>query len=269
MLGGRVVCSLFLVLSLSLVANTARADEQDTAAARIHYQAGEQYYLRGHYAQAIAEFREAFRLSKAPALLYNISQAHERAGELVNARDYLKRYIDSGETEPGELPVLREKLASLDRRISSKKEPKVPRVEPPAPLKPSMPPPVTAADETDRAPDRPFKTWKWVAAGGGAGMLVLAGLFALDGQKQEQDLEDMIGPNPPTESWTPAQQDIYDRGKRANALAVGLGIGGVALATAGVVLFIIDGNDKEEAGHARVVPMVAPGLMGAAAAWRF
>src|SRR5262245_28280027 len=105
-----------VVAMLLALPSAARADDDDTEAARIHYKAGEQYYVRGHYTQAIAEFKEAYRLSKASALLYNISQAYERSGDLVQARDHLKRYMDSGETEAGEMPALKEKLASLDKR---------------------------------------------------------------------------------------------------------------------------------------------------------
>src|SRR5262245_20111176 len=115
-----VAISLIAVLAVSLTPRLAVADDE-TEAARIHFKSGEQYYLRGHYSQAIGEFKEAYRLSNASALLYNISQAYERAGDLVNARDYLKRYMDSGETESGELPALQEKLTSLDRRIAGSK----------------------------------------------------------------------------------------------------------------------------------------------------
>lgn len=269
--GSWTFCALFVLLVGALAARPAAAsEEEDTEAARIHYKAGEQYYLRGHYTQAIGEFKEAYRLSKASALLYNISQAYERSGDLVNARDYLKRYMDSGETEQGELPALKEKLASLDKRIGKGETPGNPPPTNPPPIKPPpVIPPVTPPVETHEAA-RPLKTWKWVMTGTGAGLLVLSGLFALDGQKQEQRLEDSVV-SPPNVTYTPEIDAIYKRGKRANTLAVVFGIGGVGLVATGVVFFILDAKDASAGAeaHARIVPVVGPGLAGASAVWRF
>jgi hypothetical protein len=64
--------------------------------------------------------------------------------------------------------------------------------------------------------------------------------------------------------------DTYSRGKRDSALAIGFGIAGVALGTAGVVLFVLDGQAGEQrASQARVVPVVGPGMAGATALVRF
>src|SRR6266568_2635538 len=113
---------LFLLLLCAF--QSARADQNkdaDIEAAKIHFAAGKQYYDRGHYSEAIAEFKEAYRLSAAAALLYNIAQAYERSGDLGHAREYLQRYIDTGQTEPGELPALQDKLRTIDKRISDQK----------------------------------------------------------------------------------------------------------------------------------------------------
>jgi tetratricopeptide (TPR) repeat protein len=253
-------CAAILIALLSLAPRVTRADE--TEAARIHFKAGEQYYVRGHYAQAISEFAEAYRLSKAPALLYNISQAHERAGDLVSARDYLQRYIDSGETEPGELSALREKLASLDRRIAARATEPAPGTPPPGTTPPGT--------EPDRASARPYRTWKWIAAGTGVGLLAVAGLFALDGQRQEQTLEDAVATPPLV--YTEELDETYARGQRANQMALVFGLSGAALAATGAVLFVLDAGSGERArpaARARVAPVVGPGVLGAAAAWRF
>ena len=256
------------VVSLGAAPGTAHADtDEDTEAARIHYKAGEQYYVRGDYAKAIGEFREAYRLSKAAALLYNISQAHERNGELVPARDYLQKYVDSGETEAGELPALKEKLASLNKRIASGDKPEKP------PEKPPIKPPLPTDDLAERGPSRPFKTWKWVTIGVGSGLLLVASLAAIDGQKQEQRLEDNVS-DPPGTTYDKSLDDIYQRGKRDNAAAVICGIGGVALAATGVIFFILDARDSERpTTHARLRPVVSPvlgpGVAGAAAVWSF
>jgi tetratricopeptide (TPR) repeat protein len=248
-----------LVVAVWLAPALGRADDDNTEAAKIHYKAGEQYYVRGLYSQAIAEFKEAYRLSKASALLFNMSQAYERMGDLKNARDSLKQYIDSGETEPGELPALQEKLATLDKRIAE-----------PEPNAVSVVPPV----EEDSGPSRPLKTWKWVTGGVGVGLVALSVLFMLDGNAQEQKLEDLLMEHP---EFSGEPQDIYNRGQRANRLAVGFGIGGVALVATSAVFFWLDAKHARAGeasstgtGTARaLVPIVGPGVAGAAAVITF
>ena len=61
------------------------------AGARQHYQAGQDYYSQGRYKKAIEEFEEAYRLDDTKhLLLYNISQAYERLGDLQKTVVYLK-----------------------------------------------------------------------------------------------------------------------------------------------------------------------------------
>jgi tetratricopeptide (TPR) repeat protein len=254
-----LVCACALAALLA-AAPPAAADDSNTEAAKIHYKAGEQYYVKGHYEQAIAEFSEAYRLVKAAALLYNISQAYERMGDLRGAREHLLRYLDSGEAEPGEVQALREKLQSLDRRISEEDAARSATTPPPP-----APTPVIA----DEAPPRPYRTWKWVAGGTGAGMLALGILFGLDAKEQERLLEEYAARDEKVR-WADEPTDIYARGQRSNGLAIAFGLGGAALATTGVVLFYLDSRSSRErpAGHA-VTPLVGPGLAGAAAVLRF
>jgi tetratricopeptide (TPR) repeat protein len=256
--GGLAVATV--VLGLSLPPRTATADDADTEAAKIHYKAGEQYYVRGLYAQAISEFEEAYRLSKAAALLYNMSQAYERAGDLAAARAHLKRYMDSGQTEPGELPQLQEKLDSLDRRIAEAQRPP-PGATPPR----AEPPPVV-----DAGPRRPLKTWKWIVGGAGVGAGALAVLFMLDAEKQEKALEDYLAMNPQSPPFTGEPKDIYDKGKRDNTMSVVFGIGGAALLATGVVLFVLDAQHARQGTERMVIaPVVGPEVVGAAASWSF
>jgi hypothetical protein len=107
----------------------------------------------------------------------------------------------------------------------------------------------------------------WVAGGTGAGFLALSALFALDARKQEQDIEDAAGGDPPP-TWSPELMDKYDRGKRANALAIGLGVSGVALAATGVVFFVLDARSRE-APRAALLPLLSPEGAGAAALVHF
>jgi tetratricopeptide (TPR) repeat protein len=272
----RLVVLLLCGLAIFTSEAKTRADapsDNDTQGAKIHFQAGEQYYLRGHYDEAIGEFREAYRLSQAAALLYNISQAYERMGDLPHARDYLQKYLDSGQADASEVPALREKLRGLDQRIRDAKPPE-PKKPPPATTTPPVvppPAPVPAPTPVQAEPSRPYKTWKWVAAGTGAGFLIVAALFAADAAKMAKDLETAANQTPKTR-YVGDLPDKYDRGDRDSKLATAFGVGGVALAATGVVFFFLDrssGSEEAPAGHATVVPVIAPGTAGAAASWSF
>lgn len=258
-------CQLLVVL-VTLVAFIAApleavaAPPTDIEGAKIHFQAGKQYYDRGLYDQAIFEFREAYRLSHLAALLYNISQAHERMGALADARDFLQQYLDSGKAEAGEIAALQDKLHTLDRRIAEQRA---------AAAKPETKPasrPV-ATEPEPAAPVRPFKTWKWVALASGGAVLILAGIFALDGARQAKTVEEAATGTIPFDG---AVRDSYNRGRLDNGLAIGFGVGGAAIAAVGVVFFVLDAKRATEpTAQLRIAPVVGPGIAGASAAWRF
>jgi tetratricopeptide (TPR) repeat protein len=264
---------VLLGVTLSAVA-PARADEPDTQAAKIHFQAGEQYYTRGHYLEAISEFKEAYRLSQAAALLYNIAQAYDRMGDVAHAREYLQKYIDSGQTDPGELPALKDKLRGYDKRLADEKaaddaKRRAATPPPPAPRPPdTTPAPVAPTPQVIEAQrPRPYKTWKWIAAGGGVACLVVAGLFAADASKMAKNLEDATATQP---IYTGDLPNDYARGDRDSKLAIAFGVAGAGLAATGIIFFILDARTgSEKVPQARITPVIGPGTTGAAAVWRF
>src|SRR5215475_9329237 len=249
----------------------AGPSDADIEAAKKHYQSGAQSYEAGAYDDAIKEFHEAYRLSKAPALLYNLSQAYEKKGDYAGARDYLKRYIDSGNAEESEMPQLQEKLRAYEQQIRAKPaEPKPKPVPPPQP-RPSPPPPeaVTPPPPEPAAGGPPFKVWKWVAGGAGVASVVLATVFAIDAKSQQNKIEDAQGRGMP---YTQELQDAYSRGQRDNTLSVVFGVAGGALLATSVVMFVIDsgksGGSGERAGTS-ILPVVSPGGAGAAVIYHF
>jgi tetratricopeptide (TPR) repeat protein len=197
-----------MVVALLLCASGVAAARDDEAAAQ-HFSAGEQYYLRGAYREAIREFQEAYRLSDRPELLFNIAQAYERAGDVRNARVYLRRYLDSGVAPAEEKPLLEEKLAAWDARIAEE-------------------------DRKIRERPRPFKTWKWVATGLGVALVGASVGFTIDSALMSQRVEDAQGPG------EPFPKDLEERGERDEVLAIVTGAaGGVALGI-GILFFALD-----------------------------
>jgi tetratricopeptide (TPR) repeat protein len=251
---------VWLLLLLGVAPLTARAQpqpvpqqEEEPDPARIHFDAGEQHYIRGRYSEAIIEFKEAYRLSKAGALLYNIAQAYERAGDPRNAKDFLEQYIASGQTDPGELPGLQKKLAEYDEQIA-----KLPPPEPDPVPKP--------AQQVDVVPG-PFGLWKWVALGGGVLLGGTAIYFALDARKQADKIEEVADRNP-LNVWDDELDAAYSRGKRSQTLAIVTGGVGAAAVVTGIVLLVLD-RPRSVVREISVVPTAGPGGAGATLSLRF
>jgi tetratricopeptide (TPR) repeat protein len=255
---GAIFC---IVSALTISARAQTNSRADLDAANIHFQAGSEHYARGQYDDAIKEFQEAYRLSKAAALLYNISQAYERAGDFTRARDYLGRYIDSGQTEAGEMPKLLDKRNALDHRIAEEAVT--------ATAHPTITNPVLPAAPPRRS--RPLKTWKWIAGGAGVAMAGVAAAFLIDAGAMNDKIETAAN-QMPLAHYDGALQDAYARGQRDNTLAAVFGAAGVLALGTSVVLFVLDRGDTRERTVV-VAPTVAPsgggGAAGASLIWRF
>jgi tetratricopeptide (TPR) repeat protein len=102
---------IVLALAFTIAGATAHAG------ARQHFMAGQDYYTQGRYEKAIDEFKEAYRLDPRTLLLYNIAQAYEKLGDLYQAVDYLKRYLEA-EPDSEDRTTLLNKVANLEARIA-------------------------------------------------------------------------------------------------------------------------------------------------------
>jgi tetratricopeptide (TPR) repeat protein len=141
----RIVRAVLAALILCSFAGAARADD-DQDAARLHFQVGQSYYDEANYTDALKEFREAYRLSKRPALLYNIGLCHEHLGQLEEAVAALDRYLRE-RPDATDRGIIEQRMSNLKRRLAAaapKPEPKLavaPRPEPlgPRPSEPVQP----------------------------------------------------------------------------------------------------------------------------------
>jgi tetratricopeptide (TPR) repeat protein len=262
----RAVVGLVVVFACS-VANAQPANkpsDKDIEAAKAYSTAGASYYANGQYDKAIAEFQEAYRLTKLAGFLYNIAQAYEKLNDLPHAREYLKKYMDSGQTEAGELPSLQEKLRSIDGRIAEDEKKKK---EQEAAANANKPPIVDASPPPE-PPQRPFKVAKWVVAAVGVACVGAATFFAIDASSQNSKIQDAANKTPPT-PFGPDLSDAYDAGRRDNTLAIVFGISGGVLVATGVIFFVLDAKAPRETARVSVVPVVTPRTAGATAIWRF
>jgi hypothetical protein len=106
-------------LLLAATASTATAgDTPDEEIARAHFQTGLSYYDSSRYAPAAREFMEAFRLSKKPALLFNIARAYEKLDDAGRATQYYRRYLAALPTSP-EKRQIQNVLARFAPRVAT------------------------------------------------------------------------------------------------------------------------------------------------------
>ncbi len=84
-------------------------------ARRLHNQ-GKLAYDRGDYEEAIVKWKRAYELSEKPEMLANLSQAHEKLGELKTARVYLAKW--RRHAPASKHSTLDKKLDALDQRIA-------------------------------------------------------------------------------------------------------------------------------------------------------
>jgi tetratricopeptide (TPR) repeat protein len=114
-----LVAALAFALALAMSARAARAAgaaaEPNDAKAR--YMSGQSHYNLNEFAEALQDFKEAYRLRPDPAFLFNIAQCERQLGNLEEAikfyRSYLRNKPDAGnkreiEKKIEELKVLTE-----------------------------------------------------------------------------------------------------------------------------------------------------------------
>jgi hypothetical protein len=101
MIHPRVLLGVLLAGGLALAPSYARAEVEgatrgatlDPAAARRSFEQGRALYDAGDYAAAATAFTQAYVLGGPPALLFNLAQAHRRAGECRLAHGYYTRFL--------------------------------------------------------------------------------------------------------------------------------------------------------------------------------
>lgn len=173
---------------------------EEVDAAKRHFESGVDFFQRGNYTAARAEFEAAYALTKYPQLLFNLGKTAEKLNLTADAIRYLEGYLASNPSEADVIEV-RAKLVELRKQPTATPAPAAQPTTPP----PGKLPPVPAL----------------ALLGAGAGLLIIgigcgAGALAAAG------------------SFTPGSSVPYSKYTEGKALdAAGIAfdvIGGAALA---------------------------------------
>lgn len=226
--------------------------------AKTHFLAGQSYYDGAAYADALKEFSEAYRISKRPALLYNIARCYEGMDQLDKAIDNLQLYLQQS---PGadDREAVQTRIKNLQERLQASS--RLP-IHPPRPTQPTQneeprpPVPQAAPQPAQLAPAataQRHRVWTWVVGGVGLGVLAAALGTGIASQLSYSDLNGKCMGN----ACAPGLAGEASSGRQlALATDVLWPIGAAAMVTA-IVLFVVEG--RRAATHARLVPSSLPG----------
>jgi len=268
-----------LVAACLVVAASAQAD--DKAQAKQLYEEGLRHYNAGEYPAAIVLWKEAYRLSSKPLLLFNIGQAYRLSGDCVQAMPYFDQYAHE-ETKhkaqedldqaiaacktavpaPVPVPVPVPVSVPAPGQVATTTPPPTPEPAPPPPARAPAPmqAPIALPLVTDiSSPARP-QSHRLRDAGLVVGSVgVIAGatglFFAIRSAHDSSELDNFTG------MWGTQQQSTQTEGQAASTRAWIFGIGGAALVATGVTMFVL-GRSGGDSGVA-----IAPTRGGATFAW--
>jgi tetratricopeptide (TPR) repeat protein len=224
------------LLALTLATGRAEAaDRRAEATAREHLQRGMRLYDLGRFDEAIKEFEAAYQYQDGPVYLFNLAQAHRRAGNDAKAlelyRTYLRKAPDAPDRDQIErrIAALEKALADVGHRVDSL-ERASPPVEAPAPARRAPPPVlVTAAPAA-----RPHQASGLAVAGlvtTVAGLAAVATGAVLAVRVKHQSDEAAQAP-----VFDPALDESARRTQRFESLF--LGLGGAAVVTGGTLMVL-------------------------------
>lgn len=95
----------------------AETPNETGASARDLFVQGSSSYRVGNYEAAIESWQRAFELDPRPLLLYNLGQAYERLGRLVEAVDSTERYLREASPTDSHRADATARLASMRERL--------------------------------------------------------------------------------------------------------------------------------------------------------
>jgi tetratricopeptide (TPR) repeat protein len=264
------------------------AEEQEkaakTAKAREHYDKGITHYNLGEFDKAIEEFKQAYAISGAPGLLFNVAQAYRLVGDYKQAlyfyRTYLRLQPSAGNKADVEARIVEMEKALAEQKSIEEAKPKgtlPPEGDKTKPAETTPPPvetgpaetapePAAVAPPADPAEGRTStrgdgKTKKIIGlATGGVGLaLVGTGVyFAMQASSAASDIEDVSSSGG---AWNPDLGQKYADGESAASTSMILLIAGGAAIAGGTVVYLLGMRDAADARDIAFVPAQGGGTL--------
>jgi tetratricopeptide (TPR) repeat protein len=116
----QVAIALLAVLLIARPVAAAPPTAEEKAKAREHYQKGLVHYDIKEFSEALAEFKNAYRVIQDPAFLFNIAQCYRKLGQDVEALDYYRNYARRFPNAPNRSEVDR-RIQEIERELDAKR----------------------------------------------------------------------------------------------------------------------------------------------------
>jgi tetratricopeptide (TPR) repeat protein len=246
---------------------TRQPSDSDTSAAKGAFQAGQVSFNEADYDRAITYWEDAYRRDcTAHAMLLNLARAYELNGNPRQAVVALETYLARNPSSPQRdqiarrVEVLKDKIAAL---------PAVPETsEPVATTEPTgtAAPTTTATAPPDRTDGGSKPILPLIVVGVGGVVAIVGGVLYLDATSDYNDAKDECGG---TKGCSKAVEEKGDDAVSRQNLSTVIGLGGLAIAAAGLVWYLVsptDGATESAAPRERkrpdVSPVIGPGFAG-------
>jgi len=259
-----VACTAALHIALT---SPASADDQDVAADTL-FDKGVAHYNLGEYQKAIEAFREAYRLVREPLFLFNLGQAHRKAGNCMEALDMYQAFLreatgpenrDKAEQFASDLKP----CAEEQRRAGALAEAAERAKQDAQRNSPSAQPSLSAGAQPrrERHDNGQWLRWSGLTAGVVGGAAAALGGYYWRQSAEQNTWADGCLADPGLCDWSLAETRARDaQGQSANRRAWGFSLGGAALVVGGAGLYLL--------GRSKVEWTLVPNVEGATLAVR-
>jgi tetratricopeptide (TPR) repeat protein len=245
---------LRVLIAIALVGTAAVARADDDEAARAHFKVGQSYYDEANYTDALKAFKEALRLTKKPALHYNIALCHERLDQIPEAIASLETYL-------AEVPAATDRklveirIANLKGRLEQIEQAQKAQREREAQERAQKEQAARAAAQAQAAPaPKRKRVATWVV--GATGLALLLGSAVTGGLAQVQ-FNALSRDCPMDQCNANVQQADIDRGRRLALTTDVLWPIGVAAVGVAVALFFVEGRRPADKPKVTLAPFLS------------
>jgi tetratricopeptide (TPR) repeat protein len=247
---------VLLLLTGTAVAQTPTLTPQEQAQAK--FAEGKSHYDLAEWDEAVAAFKEAYRLDPDPLFLFNVAQSYRQKGDCSNARTFYKTYLREAPDAYN-----REKVEKrIEEMNACAKEP-----EPEPEVVPEkQPDPIIVENKPPEPKSRPHKRNRLRLQIGlgvtGAGVLVtsLGVYFVFSAAAYARDLEALCSDM--CDADGAGIQDIDRKGKQSERNAAYTFAGAGALLAAGIGLLVWDKLDSDASREVTVAPTQGGAMVG-------
>jgi tetratricopeptide (TPR) repeat protein len=150
-----LAAAVALAAATLLGAGVARAGDPAPSDAKARYLSGQSHYNLNEFAEALQDFKEAYRLRPDPAFLFNIAQCERQLGNLEEAIKFYRSYLRN-KPDAGNKREIERKIEELKGLIDAKK--KVTTGSPQAVMPPSTVDDSTPTHVPEPPPPAPIQT---------------------------------------------------------------------------------------------------------------